>query len=403
MMKLSRLAEQIEPSATIRLNAQANALRAAGEPVVFLGGGEPHAKAPDDAISATRKLAKTGLVRYAPAAGTPAMKQAIIDYTDKHYGLRVKPENVIASTGAKQSLMVCLHSILDPGDEVIYLKPYWVSYPHMVRIAGGVPVEVAPSGPDFQPHIEDITECITERTRAILINSPNNPTGVVYEEKFIREVVALSETRGIFLIMDDIYQRLVFGDKRPASVFDFTTLPLDESPVVVINGVSKQYAMTGYRIGWGVAAPALIASMTRIQAHETSGPSALGLVASVAALEGCQDCVEKLCSALRQKRDVLLEELADFPNIHVTPSDGTFYSFVDFRHYDSDSSRLASFLIDKVKVVTIPGVAFGRDGYLRISFCGPEEEIREGIRRIRWALDPTQGDELKIGDKVVTR
>lgn len=385
-MMISKIASGITESLTLKLNATANALKAKGEPVIHLGGGEPKSKAPPSAIEAGIEMLKTGEIRYTPESGTPAMKQAVIEYTAKYYGVKVEPANVIASGGAKQSIMVGLQAVLDPGDEVIYPRPYWVSYPDMARLCGARGVAVAASDGSLRPSVADMTAAVTSRTKVILINSPNNPSGIMYSADFIKGLVELCEARGIYLMMDDIYHRLVFDGLKPINCYDFTRKPVDESNIIVINGVSKQYAMTGFRIGWGVARRDLIKVMSMIQGHQTSGPSALSQHAAVGALKGEQTSVEELRSTLERNRDVLMDCLGAIEGIRVQKPDGTFYSFVDFSRFEQDSLKLAEYLIEKAKVVTVPGVAFGMDGYLRISYCGGQNDIVEGIKRIKQAL-----------------
>jgi aspartate aminotransferase len=385
-MSISQIAASISESATLKLNATAAALRAQGEPVIHLGGGEPQSKAPMDALLAASALLNTGEVRYTPASGLPELKEAIIGYTEKFYGRTVAPQNVMASGGAKQAIMVALHAVVDPHDEVIFPVPYWVSYPDMARLCGGVPVPVR--APDGSPRLQlaDIEKHVTARTKVILLNSPNNPSGVMYSDEFIAGVIRLCERRGIYLIMDDIYQRLVFDGREPFSCYQYAQDTGEESRLIVVNGVSKQYAMTGFRIGWAVASQKLISVMGRIQGHQTSGPSALSQHAAIGALAGSQDSVEVLRTTLENNRNVLLDQLQGIPGIRVIKPDGTFYSFVDFRHYEPDSLKLAQYLLEEARVVTIPGVAFGLDGFLRVSFCGSVQDIITGVDRIKQAL-----------------
>jgi aspartate aminotransferase len=402
-MSLSLIAKSIGESATLKLNEVAAILRAKGDPVIHLGGGEPKGKAPLDAILAATALLNSGEVRYTPPDGIPALKQAIIRYTEDFYGWRPQPENVMASGGAKQAIMSALHAILDPQEEVIFPAPYWVSYPEMVKLVGGVPVPVHPEDGSFIPRIQDIEQVIGSYTKAVIINSPNNPTGAVYPEGFIKDVVELCEARGLWLIMDDIYHRLIFDGRKPVNPYTFAKDHSDNSKLICINGVSKQYAMTGFRIGWAVGNTRLIEVMTNIQGHETSGPSAVLQHAAVGAINGIQSAVSSLCTTLENNRNVLIQELKAFDGVRLDEPGGTFYSFPDFSHYDKDSEKLSKFLLDKVQVVTVPGKEFGKDGHLRISFCGSIKEITEGIERMKWALDPNSPNELYIGQRKLVR
>lgn len=402
-MSFSIIGRSIAESVTLKLNETAAILRAKGEPVIHLGIGEPKSKAPLDAITAAASLLNTGDVRYTPADGIPALKQAVIRYTVEHYGRVVAPENVIASGGAKQSIMVALQAILNPQDEVVFPAPYWVSYPEMVKLCGAVPVPVHPEDGSFYPRLQDIERVCGSYTKAIIINSPNNPTGVIYPDEFIKEIVEFCEEKGIYLIMDDIYNRLYFGGKKPANAYKYMNRSVDDSKLILINGVSKQYAMTGFRIGWTVANRKLVEVMTNIQSHQTSGPSVVLQAAAVGAINGIQSSVESLRTTLENNTKVMMEQLNAFEGVRAVKPDGAFYCFVDFSNYNKNSTQLALFLLDKVRVITVPGVEFGKDGYLRLSTCGSIKEITQGIERIKWALDPNSPNELYIGERKLTR
>ena len=402
-MSLSLIGRSIAASATLKLNETAAILRDKGEPVIHLGGGEPKTKAPIDALVAAAGLINTGEVRYTPADGIPALKKAIIRYTEDYYKRLVAPENVIASSGAKQSIMVALQAILNPQEEVIFPAPYWVSYPEMVKLCGGIPVPVHAEDGTFYPRLQDIEMRVTSYTKAIIINSPNNPTGAMYSEEFIADIVEFCEKKDIYLIMDDIYHRLIFDGRRPINCYKYAKNLTESSKLIVINGVSKQYAMTGFRIGWAVASKQIIEAMVNIQAHQTSGPSVIPQVAAVAAINGIQSSVDSLVLTLENNRSVMMAVLKAFNGVRATKPDGTFYCFADFSYYDKNSTRLANFLLDKVRVVTVPGVEFGLDGYLRLSTCGAMKDITEGIERIKWALDPNSPNELYIGERKLVR
>src|ERR1035441_8964671 len=253
VMSLSQLARSIRESATLKLNETAALLRDKGEPIIHLGGGEPKSKAPIDAVINCAALLNTGEIRYTAPDGIPALKKGIIRYTEEHYKKIVSADNVIASGGAKQALMVLLHALLDPKEEVIFPAPYWVSYPEMVKLAGGVPVPVTAEDGSFCPTVKEMADACGSYTKAIILNSPNNPSGAMYSNDFVQEMVEFCEKRSIYLIMDDIYNRLVFDGKSAPIAYDFMKSPLEQSKLVVINGVSKMYAMTGFRIGWPAA------------------------------------------------------------------------------------------------------------------------------------------------------
>ncbi len=402
-MSLSQLARSIRESATLKLNETAALLRDKGEPVIHLGGGEPKSKSPMDAVINCAALLNTGEIRYTPPDGIPALKKAIIRYTEEHYNKLVGAGNVIASGGAKQAIMVLLHAILDPKEEVIFPAPYWVSYPEMVKLAGGVPVPVTAEDGSFCPTVDEIAAACGSYTKAIILNSPNNPSGAVYSHDFVSEMVEFCEKRSIYLIMDDIYNRLVFDGQSPAIAYDFMKLPLEQSKLVVINGVSKMYAMTGFRIGWAIGNKPLIDAMATIQSQQTSGPASPSQWAAVGALNGVQSSAESLRVTLQNNRNVMMERLRAFDGVYVRKPEGTFYCFPDFSAYMKDSQKLSNFLLEKVRVVTVPGKEFGFEGHLRLSYCGTIRDITEGLDRIKWALDANSANELYLGDRKLTR
>jgi aspartate aminotransferase len=403
-VSISQLARSISESPTLKLNETAAILRDKGEPVIHLGGGEPKSRAPVDAIINCTAVLNTGEVRYTPPDGIPALKKAIIRYTEENYNKCFGVTNVIASNGAKQSIMVLLYAILEPKDEVIFPAPYWVSYPEMVKLAGGVPVPVVPEDGSFCPRIEEIAAAVGSYTKAIILNTPNNPSGAMYSEEFVSGVVELCEKKGIFLIMDDTYNRLIFDGRTPTNALAYARVQSKKSKLVVVNCVSKMYAMTGFRIGWAVSEnEEVINAMTNIQSQQTSGPSAPAQWAAVGALNGVQSSIQSLRMTLENNRNVLIERLKAFSGVKVTKPEGTFYTFPDFSAYEKSSQKLARFLLDKVRVVTVPGKEFGMEGRLRISFCGTIKEITEGVERIKWALDPNSPNELYLGDRKLVR
>ena len=385
-MGLSKIAESIGASATIKLNETANSLRAQGVPVIHLGGGEPKSKAPAEAIKAASAKLNTGEIRYSPNAGIMPLREAVVEYTEEYYHRKVTPGNVLVSSGAKQAIMMALQAILNPGDELIYPVPYWVSYPEMVKLVGANPVAVLPENDPSQPTLEEIKAKVTPATKAIMLNSPNNPSGAVYSRKLIADVVDFCESSNIYLIMDDIYHRLVFDGQTVANCYEYSSKKTDDSKIIMINGVSKSYAMTGFRIGWAVAAKEVISAMSRIQSHFSSGSSELTQWAAVGALNGSQDSVDSLRKTLENNRNLLVDRLSAIDGVKVTKPGGTFYCFPDFSSIEKDSSKLADYLLKKVQVVTVPGVEFGLESHLRISFCGSVQDITEGSDRIKAAL-----------------
>jgi len=402
-MSVSQLAREIKESPTLRLNEEARILKEKGDPVIHLGIGEPKNRAPITAILGSAAKLHTGDVKYTPTDGLPSLKKAIIRYMEEHYDRLVAPENIIVSTGAKQCIYNVLFTIVDPQDEVILLAPYWVSYPEIVKMVYGIPVIVTPEDGTFHPRLEDIEKVVTSYTKAIIINSPNNPSGVIYSEEFTAEIVKFCESKGIYIILDDIYQTLVFDGKRAPIAYKYTDKDLENSKLIVVNGVSKIYGMTGFRIGWSVAPRKLVEVMINIQSQTTSNASVISQAAAEGALTGVQSVIESLRLTIQNNRDVMMQELQTFNGIRVTKPAGTFYCLPDFRAYSNDSIELTEFLLKKALVVTVPGAAFGMEGHLRLSYAGEVSDITEGIERIKWALDPESPNEIYIGDRKLIR
>jgi len=402
-MVVSRLAKTIQESPTLRLSEQARILGAKGEPVIHLGIGEPKNKTPMSALLSAAARLNAGDIKYTPTDGMPSLKKAIIRYTENNYSRLVAPENIIVSTGAKQSIYNILFTIVNPQEEVILLAPYWVSYPEMVKMVSGVPVVVAPEDGTFHPSVRDIEQAVSSKTRAIILNSPNNPSGVLYSEDFIAEIVAYCEKKGIYLICDDIYQKLIFDDKIAVPAYNYTKEDIESSHLIVVNGVSKMYGMTGFRIGWVVGPRKLVKVMTNIQAQMTSNPAVISQAAAEGALMGDQSVVESLRLTIQNNRDVMLNELLGLNGVQVTKPDGTFYCLPDFRSFGMASTELANFVLEKALVVTVPGSEFGMEGYLRLSYAGSVKDIKDGIERLKWALDPESSADIYIGNRRLTR
>jgi aspartate aminotransferase len=402
-MGISQIARSIAESPTLKLNEEARIMKERGEPVIHLGIGEPKNKAPISAILSAAAKLNTGDIKYTPIDGLPSLKKAIIKYTEENYDKVVAPENIIVSEGAKHSLFNVLFTLVNPQEEVIILAPYWVSYPEMVKMVNGIPVIVTPEDGTFHPRIEDIERAVSSYTKAIIVNSPNNPSGVMYREEFIADIVDFCEKKGIYLIMDDIYHKLLFDGKTPISCYKYTKKDIESSKIIVINGISKIYGMTGFRIGWTIAPRKIVEVMTNVQAQTTTCASVVSQAAAEGALTGLQSVVESLRLTIENNRNVMIQELKSFTGIRVTVPDGTFYCLPDFRAYSNDSVELSKFLLKKALVVTVPGKEFGMEGHLRLSFAGSVKEIKEGIERIKWALDPSSPNEIYIGDRKVVR
>ena len=402
-MSLSSLARSIAESPTLRLNEEARLLRQKGEPVINMGIGEPKNKAPITAILSSAAKLSSGDIKYTPPDGTPSLKKAIIRYTEENYDKVAAPENVIISSGAKQSLYNVLFSLINPQDEVIVLAPYWVSYPEMIKMVYGIPVIVTPEDGSFYPRMQDIEQAVSAYTKAIIVNSPNNPSGAMYSDEFLAEIVEFCERKKIYLILDDIYHKLVFDHRKWVPAYRFSTKDLESSMLIVVNGVSKLYGMTGFRIGWVIANRQLVSVMNNVQAQTQSCTSVVLQAAAEGALTGMQSVVETLRMTFENNRDIILQELRSFTDVRTVKPDGTFYILPDFRAYSQNSVELSRFLLKKALVVTVPGKEFGIEGHLRLSYAGSVKDIMVGIERIKWALDPNSPNEIYIGDRKLVR
>jgi len=402
-MTLSTLAMSIAESPTLRLNEEARLLRERGEPVIHLGIGEPKNRAPMTALLSAASKLNTGDIKYSPTDGIPSLKKAIIRYTEENYDRLVAPENVIVSAGAKQSIFNLLYSILNPQEEVIILAPYWVSYPEIVKMCYGIPVIVRPEDGTFHPRFEDIERVVTSSTKAIIINSPNNPSGIIFSDEFLAKIVDFCERKGIYIIADDIYHKLVFDGKHPTPAYRFTNKDVENTRVVAVNGVAKLYGMTGFRIGWAIAPRKMVEVMINVQGQITTCVSPFLQVAAEGALIGLQSIVEQLRLTIQNNRDVIMQELYSFTGIKCVKPQGTFYCLPDFRAYQQDSVALSDFLLKRAYVVTVPGKEFGMEGHLRLSFAGSVKDLTDGIARIKWALDPNSPNEIYIGDRKMLR
>lgn len=402
-MKLSKLASEIVESPTLALNEEARLLRERGEAIINLGIGEPKNKTPIAAMLASGAKLSSGEVKYTPPDGLPSMKKAVIRYTEENYDRLVAPENVIITNGAKQSLYNIFYSILNPQDEVIIVAPYWVSYPEMIRMCMGIPVVVTPEDGTFTPRFEDIERAVTSSTRVIVINSPNNPSGAIYPAELISKLVDLCERRGIYMVCDDIYHKLTFNGNVAPPAYSFTKKDIEDSHIIVVNGVAKLYGMTGFRIGWVVAPRQLVRVMTNVLAQTTSCVSPIAQAAAEGALNGLQSVVEALRLQIQNNRDVVLQEMKTFNGARLIEPQGTFYALPDLRAFNNNSVEVSKFLLKKAMVVTVPGKEFGMEGHIRISFAGSVKDITEGIARIKWALDATSPNEIYIGEKKMIR
>ncbi len=384
---LGSLCKEFKSSATLALAQQARELAATGSKVYNFTVGEPDFNPPDAVIHAAKKAIDDGYHKYTASDGMPLLKEAIIKWHEQTYMYRPKNDEVVATSGAKQAIAQTFFSILSPGDEVIITAPYWVSYPTMVRIAGGVPVVVHGKKENkFAICIDDIEAAITDKTKAILINSPNNPSGAVVPEDTMKALCAITRERGLWFMTDDIYCKLTFDGNR---WFSAGMCEDARENVVVINGVSKAYAMTGWRIGWLVAPSVLARAVCRLQGQLTSNPNAVAQVAAAAALTDpdAQVQVDSMRQKFHERRDLIVSLLNKIPGLSCELPDGTFYAFADAseliqRMGVKNDLELSKQLISGAGVVCVPGSAFGYEGMLRFSFATDEDTIRAGMEAL---------------------
>ena len=393
--RLASRVRELKPSATLAINAKAKALRAKGIDIVNLSAGEPDFDTPAHIKAAAIKALEEGFTRYTPVPGIPELREAICARVKKDYHLDYAPEEVVVTCGAKQALFNLAQALFEPGDEVIILSPYWVSYPPIVELAGAKPVIVPASKENnFEPELSALEEALSPRTQGIFLNSPSNPTGFVYSTEFLEGVAALARKRDLIIVTDDIYDHLRFDGKGPENIL--TVAPDLRDQTVMVNGVSKTYAMTGWRIGWAVGPKDIIAAMARIQGQSTSNATSIAQKAALEALTGPQDCVAEMRESFKRRAALLYEELKKIPGLDLPRPQGTFYAFVDFSAYFGrktpqgqvikGSLEMGDYLLEEARVATVPGIAFGEDRFLRISFANAEEEILKGINRIKEAL-----------------
>jgi len=380
----------------LAINAKAKELKAQGLDIVNLSAGEPDFDTPEHIKAAAIKAIQEGFTRYTPVAGIPELKEAVCARLKEDYGFSYAPDEVVVSCGAKQALFNLAQALFEAGDEVLVLAPYWVSYPPIIELTGAKPV-IVPSEPEknFEPTLEAVEGAITEKTKGILLNSPSNPTGQLYSQEFLKGLAELCRRHALFVITDDIYDKLRFDGRPPENILSFAPDLRDQT--VIVNGVSKTYAMTGWRIGWAVGPKEIIAAVTRIQGQSTSNATSVAQKAALEALTGPQDCVAEMREAFARRAQLLYEKLSALPGLKLPQPRGTFYAFVDFSAYYgkttpegqkiNGSLEMCDYLLSQALVATVPGVAFGDDRALRISFASADEDIVSGVERIKAALE----------------
>lgn len=392
---LSKKGLEIAPSVTLEITAKAKAMKDSGIDVVSFGAGEPDFNTPENIQSEGIRAIKEGLTRYTPASGIIELKKAICEKLKKDNGLEYKPSNIIISSGAKHSIHNALLAILNPGDEVIFGVPYWVSYPDLVKLADGVPVYVETKEEnDFKFSVEDLNKVLTPKTKAIILNSPSNPTGAIYLEEELKSIADWAVKNNIFVISDEIYEKLVYDEEKHISMASFNEEI--KNLTILINGMSKAYAMTGWRIGYAAAHEDIIKIMSNIQSHATSNPCSISQYASVEGLLGDQNSVEEMKKHFKERRDYMADTINSIRGLSCSKPKGAFYIMVNFTQLLGKSIRgkvinssldFASVLLEEGNVAVVPGIAFGDDKYIRLSYATSMENINRGLDRIKQLVE----------------
>ncbi|UUM13086.1 pyridoxal phosphate-dependent aminotransferase [Clostridiaceae bacterium HFYG-1003] len=390
-MKYAERVSQITPSVTLQITAKAGQLKQEGKDVIGFGAGEPDFNTPDHIIQAAIKAMYEGKTKYTPTPGINELKQAIVKKFRDDNGLVYEPAQILVSTGAKQSLANAMLALVDDGDEVLMAVPYWVSYPELVKLAGGVPVYLNGS-PDNQYKMtpELIEQHITPRSKILIINSPNNPSGTIYSREELAAIAQVCKAHNLIIISDEIYEKLIYGGIRHESIAAVSQDAFDRT--IVVNGVSKAYAMTGWRIGYLAGPTGLVKQMSSIQSHMTSNPCSIAQYASLEAIAGDQSFVAEMKEEFEARRDLLVSLIEEIPEVTCIKPEGAFYVMMDVhqlfgRTYKgtliSNAMDFSDQLLSDQLVAVVPGEGFGIEGFIRLSYATSKENIRKGMTRVR--------------------
>ena len=381
----------ISESATLAVDAKAKALKAAGRPVIGFGAGEPDFPTPDYIVeAAVAACADPAMHRYTPAGGLPALKDAIVAKTARDSGYTIEANQVLVTNGGKQALYNAFAALLDPGDEVLLPAPYWTTYPESIKLAGGVPVVVdTDMASGYLASVEQLEAALTDATKALVFVSPSNPTGAVYPPEQVAEIGRWAVERGLWVITDEIYEHLVYGDA------EFTSMPVLVPELadrcIVVNGVAKTYAMTGWRVGWMIAPADITKAATNLQSHATSNVANVSQRAAIAALNGSLEAVEEMKVAFDRRRRTIVSMLNAIPGLECPEPEGAFYAYPSAQgvlgkqirgRRPTNTTELAEIILDEAEVAVVPGEAFGTPGFLRLSYALSDADLEEGVNRI---------------------
>jgi aspartate aminotransferase len=390
-VKLADRVMSLTPSTTLAITAKAKELKAQGIDVIGLGAGEPDFNTPQYILDAAVKSMNEGQTKYTPSAGLPALKTAIIEKFKKDQGIEYNPNEIIVASGAKHALYTLFQVILNNGDEVIIPTPYWVSYPEQVKLAGGQPVYVEGAEQnDFKITSEQLLNAITDKTKALILNSPSNPTGMLYTEQELQELGAICLEHHILIISDEIYEKLIYGDFKHTSIAQLS--PELREQTIVINGVSKSHSMTGWRIGYAAGNQQIIKAMTNLASHSTSNPTTTAQYAAIAAYNGSQEPVEEMRQAFENRLEAIYDKLTAIPGLTCVKPQGAFYLFPNvrkaaeltgFEHVDG----FVEALLVEAKVAVIPGSGFGAPDNIRLSYATSLDLLEAAVERIHQFVD----------------
>jgi aspartate/methionine/tyrosine aminotransferase len=391
MSRISRRISGIAPSATLAVDATAKAMRAAGQDVVGFGAGEPDFPTPDHIVVAAEKAChEPRMHRYTPAGGLPELREAIAEKTARDSGVTVPASQVLVTNGGKQAVYEAFATLLDPGDEVLLPAPYWTTYPESIRLAGGVPVDVV-TGPDagYRVTVEQLEAARTKRTKVLLFNSPSNPTGAVHSPEEVRAIGRWAEQAGIWVLADEIYEHLVYGEARHSSIL--AEVPELAERCVIVNGVAKTYAMTGWRVGWLIGPKDVVSAASNLQSHATSNVANVSQAAALAAVAGPLDAVAEMRTAFDRRRLTMHRMLTETPGVRCPLPEGAFYCYPSLEgvlgrnlrgRTPATSAELCQLILEEVGVAIVPGEAFGTPGFARLSYALSDEDLVKGVGRM---------------------
>ena len=393
--RVSKRIAAIAESATLAVDGKAKALKAAGRPVIGFGAGEPDFPTPDYIVNAAIEAAKLPANhRYTPTPGLPELRDAIVKKTKRDSNYEITAEQVLVTNGGKQSVYQSFASVLDPGDEVLLPSPYWTTYPECIKLAGGIPVEVfADEAQNYLVSVAQLEKALTSKTKVLLFCSPSNPTGSVYSPQQVKEIGQWAYQKGLWVITDEIYEHLLYDGAIAPSIC--VAVPELADRTIIINGVAKTYAMTGWRVGWMIGPKDLIKAATNLQSHLSSNVSNVSQRAAIAALTGDLSAVHKMGEAFDRRRKLIVKLLNEIPGVSCPTPTGAFYVYPSVKNIlgkeirgkrPKTSAELATLILDEVEVAAVPGEAFGPSGYLRFSYALGDEDIVEGIGRVKKLL-----------------